>query len=109
MLCTVTIRKIRPGTYDEFRRAWEPVTWWPGLVRAQLLRNDEDPDQVLTLGYFDVSPEEFDRLGDDHDFLASEQRRLGRIAKFEETVLVNTTFHLVEQVEPVAERATPGG
>jgi hypothetical protein len=97
-MCTVTIRRIKPGGYEAFRRAWEPASWWPGLVRAEVLRNDEDPNQVLTLGYFDASPEQFDRLRDDREVLEEEQRRLGRIAEYEDTVLLNTTFELVEEV-----------
>ena len=98
MMCTVTLRRIRPGTYEQFRKAWEPATWWPGLVRAEVLVNDEDAQQVLTLGYFDVTPDQFDELGDDRAVIDEELRRLGRISEYEEAVLLNTTFEVVEEV-----------
>jgi hypothetical protein len=27
MLCAVTIRSIKPGSFDDFRREWEPKPW----------------------------------------------------------------------------------
>ena len=30
----ITTRRIKPGTYDEFRRAWRPGTFPEGMLRA---------------------------------------------------------------------------
>ena len=76
MMCTVTVRRIKPGAYDTFRKAWEPDAWWPKCIRAEVLRNDDDPQQVMTLGYFDATPEEFDALAHDDALLQGETRRL---------------------------------
>jgi len=100
MMCTVTVRRIKPGAYDAFRKAWEPDAWWPKCIRAEVLRNDDDPQQVMTLGYFDATPEEFDQLAHDDALLQGETRRLERIAEVEELLVMNTTFELVEDVRP---------
>ena len=30
----ITIRRIKPGTYDEFSRAWRPSEFPAGMLRA---------------------------------------------------------------------------
>ena len=51
MLCTVTVRRLKPGTYDAFREAVQPQFWPAGLTNISVLRNQEDPDEVCTIGY----------------------------------------------------------
>ena len=105
MMCAVTVRQIKPGSYDEFRKAWEPEPWYPGLDRALVLRNEDNPDQVLTIGFFSHSQDEFDtEFRDSPDILAAEERRLRRIAEFEERVLLNGIYELADEVLPPAQR-----
>lgn len=98
MMAAVTVRKIKPGTYEDFRRAWEPDPWVPSLSRILVLRNDADPDQVLTIGFFDTDADGVDALRDDPDVLRSEEARLRRIAPFEEVVLLNGIFEVADEV-----------
>jgi hypothetical protein len=101
MMCAVTVRQIKPGTYDEFREAWEPDPWLPRLERALVLRNEDNPDQVLTIGFFAATQDELDaEVRDDPAVLTAEERRLRRIAEFEERVLLNGIFELAEEVLP---------
>jgi hypothetical protein len=100
MMCLVTVRQIKPGTYDDFRRAWQPDPWPDPLSRVEILRNNDDGDQVITIGYVDCSPEELEEMRDDPAILEGEARRLERIAPFEVRVLVNSIFELVEDVRP---------
>ena len=100
MMALVTVRQIKPDTYDEFRKAWAPVPWWPQLTKIEILRNDEDPNEILTVGYVDVNAEELEDLRDSPEILRSEAERLERIAPFEERLLVNGVFELVEEVTP---------
>ncbi len=97
-MCAVTVRQIKPGTYEEFRKAWEPDPWLPKLTRALVFRNDDDPDMVLSVGFFDASLEEIDAIRDDPAVLTEEESRLRRIAEFEERVVLNGIFELVEDV-----------
>jgi hypothetical protein len=100
MMVLVSVRQIKPGSYDEFRRAWAPDPWWPQLSKIEVLRNDDDPDQVVTVGYVDVTADGLEELRDSPEILESEARRLERIAPFEERLLVNGVFELVEELTP---------
>ena len=100
MMCMVSVRQLKPGTYDEFREAWEPVAMPPSFKRAVVLRNEDNPDQVLTIGYFDVGPEEFDAVRDDVEMLGNEAKRIGRIAPFEQAVVLNGVFEVVDEIGP---------
>ena len=100
MMCLVTVRQLKPGSYDDFRRAWQPDPWPASLSRVEILRNDDDPDEVITVGYLDLSADELEAMRDQPEILEGELRRLERIAPFEERVLVNSVFELVEEVRP---------
>ena len=80
MLCAVTIRSIKPGSFDDFRREWEPRPWPPELRRVLVSRNEQDPDQVLTASFLEVALEHFDELRDHPALLGAEEDRLSRIA-----------------------------
>ena len=99
MMCAVTVRQIKPDCYDEFRKAWEPDPWLPRLERAIVLRNEDNPDQVLTIGFFDADQDTLDtEVRDDPEVLKAEEQRLRRISEFEERVVLNGIFELAEEV-----------
>lgn len=98
MMCAVTVRQIRPGSYEEFRKAWEPDPWLPRLQNALVFRSEDNPDQVLTIGFFDADQEQLDAVRDDPAVLNEEDKRLRRIADFEERVVLNGIYQLVEDV-----------
>jgi heme-degrading monooxygenase HmoA len=62
MLCALTVRTIKPGTFDEFRRAFlGPIPGGArpeGFVRFTILHNVENPDEVITFGFYDGTVEE---------------------------------------------------
>jgi hypothetical protein len=98
-MCAVTVREIKPGSYEQFREAWEPDPWLPRLDRAIVLRNEDNPDQVLTIGFFNATQDELDtEVRDDPAVLESEERRLRRIAEFEERVVLNGIFEVADEV-----------
>ena len=99
-MCAVTVRQIKPGTYEQFRKAWEPDPWLPKLTRALVFRNDDDPEMVLSIGFFDAGLEEIDAIRDDPAVLTEEESRLRRISEFEDRVILNGIFELVEEVLP---------
>src|ERR687896_336104 len=73
--------------WERFRDAWEPTPWPEQLVRAIVSRNEQEPDQVLTVSFFDVPPSELELLRDEPELLNAEDRRLARIAEFEEAIV----------------------
>ena len=98
MMAAVTIRQIKPGAYEDFRKAWEPDPWVPSLRNIVVLRNDADPDQVLTIGFFETDVDGIDALRDDPEVLRHEEARLKRIAPFEERVVINGIFEVADEV-----------
>ena len=58
MMCAVAVREITPGSYEGFRKAWYHDPWLPRYEKALVLRNEDSPDQVLTIAFFDGSRDE---------------------------------------------------
>jgi len=57
MLCALTVRTLEPGTFEQFRDAFtrdfdedRPPEGW---VRFDMVRNVENPDEVICFGFFD--------------------------------------------------------
>ena len=50
----LTVRKLKPGSYEEWRAAWEgdPENW-PKGIQAYILRNLNDPDEIIAFGLTD--------------------------------------------------------
>lgn len=93
MLCAHTVRRLKPGTFEEFMSEFMPGDEAPaGWVRFHALRNLADLDQVVTFGFFDGTLEELEASQDDHDF---EDRRAA-IAPFVEEVVVNGVYEIAE-------------
>jgi hypothetical protein len=100
MMCAVAVRRIKPGSYEDFRRAWHHDPWLPAYERAIVLRNEDSPDQVLTMAFFPGSQDEYDAARDDPATMRAEAARLQRIAAYEEAVLISGVFELIEEVLP---------
>src|SRR5690242_2482578 len=90
MKVVFTARRIAPGRFEEFRRAWEPEQWPDGMLKTYILRDPGDPDQVTVLGLFDVSDERAAELQDELE--ATERARHARMAPFVEATLVSGLF-----------------
>lgn len=99
MFCLFSVRQIKPGTYDEFRKAWEPERFPDQLVKAYIMRNQDNPDEVLSFGFFDASFEEIEALRDDPEFTRMEIDRLQRISEYEVELKVNSVYELTEEIE----------
>jgi hypothetical protein len=103
MMCAMAVRRIKPGSYEEFRKAWQHDPWLPRYERALVFRNEDSADQVLTIAFFDGTAEEYEAARDDPETMAAEARRLERIAQYEERVLISGVYELAEEVLPPAD------
>jgi hypothetical protein len=98
MICTLTARRLKPGTYDAFRAAWDPAGADPeALARWRRIfhcRDVADPDVVISFGLFDGSVDE----------LREAQARLGRGAQVDRIgphvaeVLLDGSYEVVEEL-----------
>ena len=100
MLCLLTIRRLKPGAHKEFEKSWTPERWPHQLSRAYHVRNQDDPDEVITVAFFEGTEEEIDAMRDDPDWMAGEERRLKRIAPLEETIKLSGVYEVVEEIVP---------
>jgi hypothetical protein len=101
MQAFLTVRRLKPGTYDDWRKAWEPEEWPEGSQRAYILRNVEDPDEVIAFGFYDRDLAELRR----EPRLAEQQRaRFERMAPYVESTGADGVYEVVEEVVPTAVR-----
>ena len=89
MICFLSARRLKPGAYDDFRRAWEPERWPPEAIRAYHLRHKDDENLIVSYGLYEGTH------GDD-------EGRLDRIGEHVDETLVEGTFEVVEEVDPRA-------
>ena len=97
MICTLTARRLKPGSYEAFRAAWDvgaaagTPAGWTNIYHA---RDIDDPDVVLSFGLFDG----------DVAALRAAQAAMGRNAQLDrissqvDTVLLDGSFEVVEHL-----------
>jgi heme-degrading monooxygenase HmoA len=97
VICALTVRKLKPGTFDEFREAFmvsEDFDNAPeGFVRFNLIRNAENPDEVITFGFFDGSAEDLRAVAAETGY----EEQLQQIAPFVESVGADGLYEIVEE------------
>jgi heme-degrading monooxygenase HmoA len=99
MICALTVRKLKPGTFDQFREAFMggmEDTPPEGFVRFNMLRNAEDPDEVISFGFFDGSVEQLREVASQEGY----EEQLERIAPFVESVGADGLYEIVEERIP---------
>ena len=95
----LTVRKLNPGSFDEWRRAWEPDEWPQGAQRAYILRNVDDPDEIIAFGFFDAPVE---HLQADPTLREQQQARFDRMAPHVASTSVDGVYEVVEEVTPTS-------
>jgi hypothetical protein len=102
MICTLTARRLKPGSYDAFRSAWDPGPVPGGWTRIYHCRDAADPDVVLSFGLFDGTLDE----------LREAQRQLGRSEQVDrirphiQKVLLDGSYQVIEELST---RERPAG
>ena len=100
MFCLLTIRRLKPGAHEQFSESWAPDRWPGRLVRAYHVRNQDDPDEVITFALFEGTAEEIDAMRDEPEWMAGEERRLRRISPLEESVVRSGVYEVIQEIEP---------
>lgn len=97
MLCALTVRTLKPGTFDQFREAFmaeeDPENMPPGFVRFDMVRNTENPDEVICFGFFDGTVDELRGVAAETDYAG----QLESIAPFVESVGADGLYEVVEE------------
>ncbi len=96
MLCALTVRKLKPGTMEDFKAAFVPSEEMeppPGWKRFYALRNVSDENEIVTFGFFDGSLEELRSNQSDNDY----DERRAAAEEFVESVGTDSVFEVVEE------------
>ncbi len=98
MIVMFTARRLKPGAFDQFRRAWDPGEGRPpGLKRAYHARNVRDEDEVISFGLFDMTLDDYHRWREDDD--AAESARVDRLSAFVENEHVSGVYEVIDELE----------
>jgi hypothetical protein len=99
MLCFLTVRKLKPGSYEAFRQAWEPEGGAPPeIVRIYHVRSVKDPDVVTSFGLADMTSSDLD--GFRERLAGEEDDRQRRMEEHVDELIVDDVFEVVEEIEP---------
>jgi len=95
MICALTVRTLKPGTFDQFRDAFTegttPENMPEGWIRFNMVRNVENPDEVVCFGMFEGTVEDLRGQGQE-----GYEEQLARIAPFVASVGTDALFDVVE-------------
>jgi heme-degrading monooxygenase HmoA len=99
MIVMFTARRLKPGAWEEFRRAWGPGDDPPpGFQRAYHARNIRDEDEIISFGLFDMTTDDYRRWREEAD--AEENRRVDEMSAYVENEHVSGVFEVTETFEP---------
>jgi catalase (peroxidase I) len=96
----LTVRKLKEGSYDDWRKAWwdpNAQKWPEGSERAYILRNVNDPNEVIAFGFFEG---DLTALRDDPEFREMQRKRFEAMAPHVESTGADGIYEVVEVVEP---------
>ena len=97
MVCALTVRTLKPGSFDDFREAFmsmnDPGNPPEGWVRFNMIRNRENPDEVICFGFFEGTAEQL-RENAQHDGYQEQQRK---IEPYVESVGADGLYEVVEE------------
>lgn len=98
MICALTVRTLKPGTFEQFREAFmsNADDMPEGFVRFNMLRNVENPDEVISFGFFDGSAEQLREVASKEGY----EEQLEQIAPFVESVGADGLYEIAEERLP---------
>lgn len=99
MICALTVRKLKPGMYDQFVEAFTPPADQeapPGWRAFYALRNVDDPDEVITFGLFEGTAEDLRSMQGDRGY----DERRAKTDELVESVGADSVYEVVEHRTP---------
>ena len=98
MIVMFTARRLKPGAWDQFRRAWEPEgDKPPGFKRAYHARNIRDEDEIISFGLFDMTIDDYHQWRGDAD--AEENKRVDHLSAFVENEHVAGVYEVIDVLD----------
>jgi hypothetical protein len=100
MFCALTVRKLKPGTGEDFVRAFVPEEGAEvpaGWKRFYALRNVADENEMITFGFFEGSLEELRASQEESANGEGYRERRAAIDELVESVGADGVFEIVEE------------
>jgi hypothetical protein len=100
MLVFFSDRYLKPGSWEQFRRAWQPGDELPeGVVAVYHARSVKDENEVISFGIFEGTKEDISKIrgGGDPD---AELRRQEEMAPFVKNVFAEGIYEVIEELRP---------
>jgi heme-degrading monooxygenase HmoA len=98
MIVMFSARRLKPGAWEQFRRAWEPGNDKPpGFQRAYHARNIRDEDEIISFGLFDMTEDDYRSWRAEAD--AEENQRVESLSAFVENEHVSGVYEVIDSVE----------
>lgn len=97
MYCALTVRKLKPGTMEQFKQTFIPdddSDAPAGWKRFYAIRNVADENEVVTFGFFDGTLDEL-RAGQQNN--SEYEQRRAAADEFVESVGADGIFEVVEE------------
>ena len=93
-LVALTVRKLKPGAYDEWREAWGSAEA-PAGAHAWIARRVGDENEIVAFGMIDASMEELEKFRPTAD---EEQARIAAMAPFIDSVEADGLYEVIDEV-----------
>jgi heme-degrading monooxygenase HmoA len=98
MIVMFSARRLKPGAWEQFRRAWDPGdSKPPGFQRAYHARNIRDEDELISFGLFEMTEDEYRAWRESAD--AEENERIDRLSAFVVNDHVSGVFEVIDTVD----------
>ena len=98
MIVMFSARRLKPGAWEQFRRAWEPGNDKPpGFQRAYHARNIRDEDEIISFALFDMTEDDYRSWRAEAD--AEENQRVESLSAFVENEHVSGVYEVIDSVE----------
>ena len=90
----LTARKLKPGTYEDWRQAWESGET-PEGVNAYICRNVKNPDEIVAFGILETTAENLQSLQPSRE---TEEARKAAMAPHVESISTDGLYEVIEEV-----------
>ena len=98
MIVMFSARRLKPGAWEQFRRAWDPGDARPpGFQRAYHGRNIRDEDEIVSFGLFDMTEDDYRRWREEAD--SQETQRVDRLSAFVQNEYVSGVYEVIDSVD----------
>jgi heme-degrading monooxygenase HmoA len=98
MIVMFSARRLKPGSWEQYRRAWDPGdSMPPGFQRAYHARNIRDEDEVISFGLFEMTEDQYHQWRGEAD--AQEMRRVDQLSAFVENDHVSGVYTVIDVKE----------